>query len=166
MRLYMKQKVFSIKSKATIYDEFENEKYFVEGKVISLGKKLTITNAAGEEVAFVRQKVVSFMPKFFVEINGEEVAEIAKKFSFLKPKYEVRGLGWSVEGDIFAHDYNIVSNGQVVVSIHKKWLSWGDTYEMNIDESADEVLTLAVVLAIDAVLDANQASSISYSTGD
>ena len=161
MRLYMKQKVFSWKDKATVTDEFGNEKYFVEGQIISVGKKLHITDVLGNEAAFVRQKAFSLMPKFFVEIGGQEVAEISKKFTFLKPKYIVNGPNWEIGGDVFGHDYTITEGGRPVVAIHKKWMSWGDSYELIIDDGADEVLALAVVLAIDAVLDAQQAAAAS-----
>ena len=40
MKLYIKQKVFSIKDKFTIKDEEGNDKYFVEGKILSLGKNI------------------------------------------------------------------------------------------------------------------------------
>ena len=37
-----------------------------------------------------------------------------------------------VEGNIWSHDYTISKKGQIIATIHKKWLSWSDTYEMNI----------------------------------
>lgn len=162
MQLYMKQKVFSWNDKFSIQNSFGEDKYYVEGKLISIGKKLRIYDTAGRELAFVNQKVVSFMPKFSVEINGEEVAVIKKKFTLLKPKYIVEGLGWEVEGDFFGHDYTITENGTPVVSIHKKWMAWGDTFELNIADDSREVLTLAVVLAIDAVMDNQQNHPVTF----
>ena len=50
MKLYIKQKVFSIKDKFTIKDEEGNDKYFVEGKILSLGKKFHVYNMEKEEV--------------------------------------------------------------------------------------------------------------------
>lgn len=166
MQLYMKQKVFSWKDKFSIQNSFGEDKYFVEGKVISLGKKLRIYDAAGNELAFVNQKLVSLMPKFSVEMNGEEVAVIKKKFTFLKPKYLIEGPGWEVQGDFFGHDYTITSSGNPVVSIHKKWMAWGDTFELDIVDEAHEVLAVAVVLAIDAVMDNQQNKGISLGDFD
>ena len=163
MYLYMKQKVFSWKDRFTITDSEGNDRYCVEGKAISIGKKLHIFDAHGDEVAFVKQKVPTLLPKFAVEIDGEEVAEIVKKISFLKPKYVVNGLGWEVKGDMFSHDYTIVDGDRTIVSIHKKWMAWGDTFELDIESDRDEVLVLAVVLAIDAVMD-SQAASAAAST--
>ena len=34
----------------------------------------------------------------------------------------------------------------LIASIHKKWLSWGDAFELDIDDNADEVMALAVIL--------------------
>lgn len=162
MYLYMKQKVFSWKDKFSIQNEYGEDKYYVEGKVISIGKKLRVYDTAGNELAFVNQKVVSLMPKFCVEMNGEEVAVIKKKFTLLKPKYFIEGPGWEVQGDFLGHDYTIMNGSQPVVSIHKKWMAWGDTFELNITDEQHEVLAMAVVLAIDAVMDNQQNSNISF----
>ena len=162
MNLYMKQKVFSWNDKFSIQNSYGEDKYYVEGKLISIGKKLRIYDTAGNELAFVNQKVVSLMPKFSVEINGEEVAVIKKKFTLLKPKYIIEGPGWEVEGDFFGHDYTINENGRPVISIHKKWMAWGDTFELSIEDESREVLCVAVVLAIDAVMDNQQNHSVSF----
>lgn len=162
----MKQKVFSWKDKSSIKDESGFDKYFVEGEVFTLGKKLHISNTQGEELAFVRQKVLTLLPRFFVEINGEEVAEIVKKITFLKPKYIVNGPGWEVKGEFMAHDYVVEKDGTPIISIHKKWMTWGDTFELDIADGIDEVYALAVVLAIDAVMDAQAAASASTGSGN
>jgi len=153
MKLYIKQKVFSIGAKFSVKDENGNDKYFVEGEILTLGRKLHIYDTYDNEVAFVRQKLLTFMPKFTVEVGGEEVAEIVKGLTLFKPKYYVDGLGWDVDGDLFSHDYVITSDNEEIVSIHKAWMSWGDTYELDISDDTDEITALAVVLAIDTVLD-------------
>ncbi|MBQ7739616.1 MAG: LURP-one-related family protein [Eubacterium sp.] len=155
MQLYMKQKVFSIRAKFGIQNAAGEDKYHIEGKILSVGKKLTIFDAADNEVAFVKQKVVSLLPTFVVEIDGQEVAVIKKKFTLMKPKYIIEGQNWEIEGDFFGHDYIITENGTPIVSIHKKWMAWGDTFELDIPDESKEVLALAVVIAIDAVMDNN-----------
>ena len=153
MYLYMQQKVLSLKAKFSILDGSGADKYYIEGKMISLGKKLTIFDTAGNELAHVNQKLASLMPKFNVEIDGKEVASIKKKMG-LKPKYIVEGPGWEVQGDFLSHDYRVVDgSGNTVVDIDKKYMSWGDTFELNIPNEDNEVLALAIVLAIDAVMD-------------
>ncbi len=159
MKLYLRQKVFSWVDRFTAKDAFGTDRYFIEGEFLSWGKKLHISDAAGHEVAFVRQKMFSFLPKFFVSIGGVEVAEIVKEFTFLQPRYRIDGLGWEVEGNFWAHDYEITQHGRVIVTIRKEWMSWGDSYALDIAESQNEVMALAVVLAIDCVLDQAHASA-------
>ncbi len=162
MRLYIKQRVLSLRAKFDITDEFGEVRYLVEGEVFTIGRKLHIYDSSGEEVAFVRQKVMSIMPRFHVFVNGEQIVEILKEFTFLKPRYHIIGKGWVVEGDLLQHDYSIMSDGEEIAKVHKVWMSWGDSFELDITDSHDEVGLIAVILAIDAVMDSNNSSG-SYS---
>ena len=160
MKLYLKQKVFSWVDRFTVWDEAGNDRYYVEGEFFSWGKKLHVSNLTGREVAFIEQKVFSFLPKFFVYVNGSRIAEIVKEFSFLFPRYSIMGPGWEMEGSFMAHDYQITQSSRPIVTIHKEWMSWGDCYELDIADSADETMALAVVLAIDCVLAASAGASV------
>lgn len=158
MKLYMKQKVFSFRDKFYIKDEYGEDKYYVEGELISWGKKLHIYDMTGNELAMVQEKAISFLPKFYVFVNDEQVAEIVKNFTFFTQKYTVNGFNWDVSGDFLSHDYEIKHNGKSIISIHKHWMTWGDSYEINISDSQNEVSALAVVLAIDCAILRSQQS--------
>ena len=159
MNYYIKQKVFSWKDKFNIYDEQGNPRYYVEGEFLTIGKKLHLQDMNGNELLFIHQKVLSFLMRYYISKNGRDVAEVVKKISFLKPKYEVNGFEWDVEGDFFAHSYEIKKDGFTVARVQKRWLSWGDTYEISIASGYDEVNVLAVVLVIDACLAAQNSST-------
>lgn len=159
MELYMKQKVFSWKDKFHIFDEMQNERFYAESEVFTIGKKLHLYNTNGDELCFINQKVLSFLPRYFINRNGESVAEVVKKFTFFKPKYEINGLGWTVHGDFFSHEYVIESDAGIIATISKKWLSWGDTYEIDINNSNDEIMAVAVVLIIDAILESESSAA-------
>lgn len=164
MRLYIKQKVFSFASKFRVTDAYESERYHVEGEVFTLGKKLHVYDNRDNEVAFIQQKLFSFRPRFFVFVNGVQQAEIVKEITFFKPRYVIQGKNWEVQGDIWSHDYEITENGSVIARIHKVWMSWGDSYELDMRDGADEVGLLAVILAIDAVMDQQAAAANSGSS--
>lgn len=163
MRLYIKQKVFSWGDKFRIYDEYGNDIYSVQGEVFSFGKKLHLYDLQGSELAFIHQKVFSFLPRYFISRGGNDIAEVVKKFTFLRHEYFVDGPGWTVNGDFFAHDYNITKDDRTVATVSKQWFTWGDTYEINIADNADTLTALCVVLIIDAVLAANAAAAASSS---
>ncbi len=164
MKLYLRQKVFSWVDKFTVKEESGEDKYFVEGEFFSWGKKLHVYDRAGSEAAFIQQKVWSFLPKYLVFTEGRQVAEIVKEFTFFRPKYSIGGLGWEIDGSFMAHDYEITQQGRPIVTIHKEWMTWGDCYELDIEDERDEIIALAVVLAIDCVL-ASEATSAAASSG-
>ncbi len=156
MKLYIKQKVFSWGDKFTVKDAAGEDRYFVEGEVFSLGKKLHVYNRNGQEVAFIQQKLLTWMPRYSVVMGGSEVAQVVQKFTFFRPRYTIEGLGWEVDGDFFAHDYQVHQAGRTIAAISKEWMTWGDSYELDIADSANEVMALAVVLTIDAVIESAQ----------
>ena len=163
MKLYIKEEVFSWGDKFTVKDEYGNDKYFVQGEVFSWGKKLHVYDSVDREVAFIKQEVWSLLPRFYVFCGDEQIAEIKKEFTFLFPKYSIQGLGWEIEGKLMAHDYEIIKNGKSIVTISKEWMTWGDSYELNIANPEDEIVALAVVLTIDCVMEASSSASVTVS---
>ncbi|MBQ6831379.1 MAG: LURP-one-related family protein [Oscillospiraceae bacterium] len=164
MKLYIKQKVFSWGDKFTVKDETGRDKYTVEGEVFSWGKKLHVYDMTGTEVAFIKQEVWSWMPRFYVFCGNRQVAEIKKEFTFFFPKYSIVGLGWEIDGSFLAHEYQITQGGRQIVSISKEWMTWGDSYELDIRNPADELVALSVVLTIDCVTASSSSASVSVSS--
>lgn len=154
MKFYMKQRIFSWGDKFSIYDPAGNECYHVEGEVFSFGKKLHLYDTQRQELAFIQQRLLSFLPKYEILRNGSQIAEVVKEFTFFRQEYSVNGLGWKVHGDFFSHDYEITANGRRIAQVSKEWFTLGDAYEIDIANDADETAVLAVVLIIDACLDA------------
>ena len=156
MKLYMKEKVFTLSDKFFVMDEAGNEKYIVEGEFLSLGKRLHIYDLQGAEVAFIKQELLTFLPRFTVSVDGAEAAQVKREFSLFLPRYTIEGLGWEIEGSFWEHDYQITRQGSPIVTIQKEWMTWGDSYELDITNPADEITALAVVLTIDCVREMQQ----------
>lgn len=160
MKLYMKQKVFSWGDKFHICNGLGEPVYEVRGEVFSLGKKLHVMTPDGTEIAFIRQRLWSFLPKYEVTIGGEYAATVTRRFSLLKPHYTAEGPQWDVRGNFLAHEYMFADEaGNTVVSVAKQWLTWGDTYEIDIENEDSAVMALCVVLAIDAAVAQQNASA-------
>ena len=155
MKLYIKQKVFSWNDKFSVVDAYGRDRYFVEGEIFSWGKKLHVYDTNGNEAAFIQQEVWSLLPRYYVWVNGTQVAEIKKEFTFFFPKYRIEGLDWDIDGSFMAHDYEITQQGHPIVRIQKEWMTWGDSYVLDISDPRDEIIALAVVMTIDCVLAAN-----------
>lgn len=153
--LYIKQKVFTIGDKFSIYDVNGNEVYTVKGEVFTLGKRLHLYDTSGNEIAYIEQKVFTFLPKYDVYVRGVHICQVIKKIAFFSQSYDVVGLDWIVTGDFFAHDYDITKNGSLVASVNKEWFTLGDSYKISFGQGVDTVAALAVVLVIDACIDSS-----------
>lgn len=154
MKFYVKQKVFSFRDKFKISDENQKELFQVGGKFFSLQNKLELQNLDGSVVLHAKKQVLSFMPKYFIYTpHDEEVAIIQRKFGF-KPKFEV-SVGndtLDVQGSLFGHSFQIYHNEQMVASIEKRVISWGDTYEIEVLVDNQTELFLFIVIIIDQVI--------------
>mgnify|MGYP006391251257 FL=1 len=150
-QLYIKQKVISLSGKFTVKDEQEKDAYYVEGSFMKVPKTYSIMNPAREEVALITKKMFSFLPKFFVEVNGQEVLTIKKELSFLKPRYTIDAAGIEVQGNWWEMSFQVLQHGEVVGQVSKEWFTWGDSYKVQILNEEMESIIIALVVAIDCV---------------
>ncbi|MFT4006639.1 MAG: hypothetical protein QM683_13835 [Lacrimispora sp.] len=150
MKLLIKQRVFSWTDSYDVYDEDGNRKYFVKAEFIALGHRLHVYDSSGSEVGMIKQRLITFLPAFDIEVGGATRGSIQKKFTLLRPKYDVDFNGWRAEGNFLGWDYDVYSGSSSVVHITKEILHWGDTYVVDIVNPADELMGLMLVIAIDA----------------
>ena len=164
MKYYVKQKVFSIKDKFFIKDFDQNDIYQVEGKFMSITNKLKLLRTDGSEVLNTKKKLFRIFP--FYEIftpEGDVLATIQRKFGF-KPKFDVimGNLELNVEGSFFAHSFGILRDEITIASIEKKVFSFGDSYEIDIEDETNLELLLFIVIIIDQVIHESKKKSHNF----
>ncbi len=151
MRLLIKQRVFSWSDTYDVFDEDEQPKYFVKAEMFSFGHQIHVYDCqSGSEVGTIHEKIFSLLPRFEVEMNGSVIGQIQKKFSLFRPHYEIDYNGWTVEGDFWGWNYEVMNGYQTVMHILKEPFHWGDTYVIEFANPADELIGLLLVIAIDA----------------
>lgn len=150
MKLLFKQRFFSWLDSYDIYNEAGQTVYTVKGQ-LAWGHCLKIFGSRGQEIGTVQERIFTFLPKFELYLGSNYVGCISKEFSFLKPRYNIDCNGWHVEGDWMEWDYRIVDHvGRHVASISKQIWNWTDTYVIDVENPADAICALMLVLAIDA----------------
>ncbi|MCC5890871.1 MAG: LURP-one-related family protein [Alkalibacterium sp.] len=159
MRLFIKQQVFSLNDKFSVKDENEADRFYVEGQFMALGKKLRVYTPNHQEVLYIEQQLWKLLPEYDLFSGEDKVATIKKEFDFFKNNYTIHGPDWNIEGSITAHDYVIKSQGKIIADINKKFLSWGDTYEIIIHDESQLHLLLGIVIVIDCVISASRTSN-------
>lgn len=153
MRYLMKQKWLSWGDDFTIQDSEGIDRFYVDGAAFSFGDKLSFQDMSGNEVAFISQKLLSWGPTY--EIYGQDglFAVVKKKvFTFFKCRFLVDVPGpddLEAEGDFLDHEYSFQRGGDVVATVSKRWFNWTDTYGIDVESSADDVLILASAVVID-----------------
>jgi uncharacterized protein YxjI len=152
MKLFIKQRVFAFGQKFDIYDETGETRFYCEGEIFTFGRKLHLYNTAGQEVVYIKQKLLSLLPKYEIYINGSYTATLIKKFTILSHDYYYQDLDWNVSGEFLAHEYMITSSkGNTIMTLSKRWLTWGDTYCLDIFDNKNLLLCLASSIVIDSV---------------
>ncbi len=156
MKLYIKQKVFSIGAKYNVCTAEEQPVYTAEGEIFTIGAKVHLYDTEGRELLTIKQKLLTFMPLYEVYQGDALFATLSQKFTFFKKKIEVSSTygDFIIDGSFWDHDYTITCNGKLFGSVRKEWLTWGDVYELNINSEQEEhaAFFVALVLAIDSIL--------------
>jgi uncharacterized protein YxjI len=157
MRYLIRERFFHLGEDSDITDDQGNVAFHVDGKVFSLHGTLVITDPAGNEVVRVQRKLLAFRPTYEVSRQGQEVAEIRKKFfTPFHDEFTIDVPGpddLEMVGDFFAHEFVIRRGEQTVATVSKKWLSLTATYAVDVSPGEDDALILASVLALDLAED-------------
>lgn len=150
MRMYFKQRIFSILDSYDIYDESGKTLFTVEGKW-GFSHKFVIYDRNHKKVGFIEQKVLSILPKFYIYVDGEEVGMIRRRVTFFHSLYTLDELGWEMKGDVFNWDFKIKdSSNDIVAVVTKKLISFSDTYWIDVKDERNALVALMFVLATDA----------------
>jgi uncharacterized protein YxjI len=84
---------------------------------------------------------------------GKKVAEVKKALiTPLRDRWTVKirnSPDLAVQGNIFNHENQIGEGGQKVAQVSKKWFRVRDTYGVEVAPSQEDVLILAVTVALD-----------------
>ena len=160
-RLYVRQKLLSLRGRFAVTDEAGNPVYQVEGSFLRIPKQFTITDREGRERARVWKQPISWLARFHLEIDGVQVATIQQKWSFFRHRYEVIGPGLSVQGNLWDMTFAITQGGHEVGRVDKKWMAVRDRYAIQIADPRNELLVLGLVLAIDYVKASQRAAASS-----
>lgn len=136
-----------------ITDEDGRQVLHVDGKALSLRDRLVLTDPGGREVAEVTRKLVALRPSYRITIAGRPAAEVRRHlFTPFRERFTIDVPGpddLEVTGDLLNHEFAVERHGQRVATATRKLFRLRDTYAVDIVDGEDELLVLAVVLAVD-----------------
>ncbi|MFA5381075.1 MAG: LURP-one-related family protein [Candidatus Izemoplasmatales bacterium] len=160
---YLKQKVFAITDRYKIYDEKQNVIFHCESKFLSITHKMKLFDTLTNRHLFtMKRKLFTLLPIYLLfDAADKQVAKIRKRFTLFHHKLDITSSfgDYSIEGNFMAHDFSITKDGQTVADFHKKWISWGDSYEIRIYPEDQIGFYIALVIMIDNCLYNHQNSN-------
>ena len=153
MQYVMKEKWLALGNDFAITNPAGEELFFVDGRAFSLGDKLSFQDSAGREVAFIQQRLLSWGPTYEISRDGVLVATVKKKlFTFLHHRFFVDVPGpndLEAKGDFFDHEYQFLLGDRPVAHVSKKWISFTDSYGIDVASGTDDILILTCAVVID-----------------
>jgi uncharacterized protein YxjI len=160
MKYKIKQKVLSLGDSFIIKDEYDNDRFTVRGKLLSFGSKLRIYDLAGSEVVYIKQELFHLLPRYNIFLKDNYAATVKKELSFLKSSFSIESTmgNYTMEGEIFSHEFQILKDGREVAYVSKKWFSFSDTYGADIIDSENQEFMLSLVIVIDQILYDNKSN--------
>ena len=160
MKLYIKQKVLTFGERFTVKNEFGEDVYYVEGSFFRIPKEFNIYDANQEHVGHIERQLFRFFSHYNINDQKETIV-LKRNFSFFRQNYTLEDTPWVLQGDFFAHQYEVVQDHTPIMSLSKHWFTWGDSYELNIPDAKDAVLALSIAICVDYEILRDQQSNSS-----
>jgi uncharacterized protein YxjI len=155
MRYAVLEKLFSIGDDFWITDEHGDKAFLVDGKVLRLRQTLEIRDAGGRVLVTVRKKLIAVHETMEIEQDGVLVATVRK--ALISPLHHrstvdlADGSQLEVVGNILDKEFEITAGGQVLARISRAWFRIRDTYGVDVAPGQDDVLFLAMAVALDRI---------------
>lgn len=151
MKLYIKQHVFTLSDRYSIFNENQETVFDVQKELFSFPARFGIYNSQNEEVYTIQKDFTLFLQSYKVYKGQRLCASVQKELSLFKANFSIESEygSFSIDGDIFDWDFSILKNGEEIGHVHKQWFSWGDSYVLTVLDEQNADFFCALVIAID-----------------
>jgi uncharacterized protein YxjI len=153
-RYQMHQRMLSIGDDFWIENEHGEKVFKVDGQALRVRKTLVFEDAHGQVLCRIQERLLRIQHSMEIEgPHGESLAMVKKAlFTPLRERWVVQignGPDLDVQGNILDHEYRIGAGRTQVAEVSKKWFSLRDSYGVAINPGHNDILILAVVVAVD-----------------
>jgi uncharacterized protein YxjI len=155
-RYQMRQKLIAFGDDFYIEDQSGRKVYKVDGKVLRVRDTLKFKDMQGNTLCQIQERMLRIKDSMAIEdAVGNKVAEVKKALiTPLRERWTVKirsGPDLQVQGNILDHEYEIRDDRRKVAQVSKKWFRVRDTYGVEVAPDQEDVLILAVTVALDVM---------------
>jgi len=153
-RYKIRQKLISIGDDFWIENAKGQKVFKVDGKALRLRKTLELEDTKGRKLAQIKELILAIKDTMVIEdAHGRDIATVKQALiAPLRDKWDVNVRGGEdlvVQGNILDLEYDIRQGRKKVAEVSKKWFTITDTYGVEIEDGQNDILILAVAVAID-----------------
>ena len=153
-RYKIRQKLVSIGDDFWIENQTGQKVFKVDGKALRIRKTLVFEDVKGNTLCKIQERLLAVKDTMVIEdAKGEQMAVVKKALiAPLRDRWDVKvnnGPDLDVQGNILDLEYSIKEGRKKVAEVSKKWFTIADTYGVEIEAGQNDVLILAVAIAVD-----------------
>jgi uncharacterized protein YxjI len=153
-RYRMRQKLVSFGDDFWIENESSQRVFKVDGKMLRVRDTIYFEDTNGRELCKIQQKLLRVRDTMEIEgENGQQLAMVKKALiAPLRDRWTVKvgdGPDLNVQGNVLNHQYTIGEGSGKIAEVSKRWFRLADTYGVQIEPGQNDILILAVTVAID-----------------
>ena len=150
----MRQKLIYIGQDSYIQDATGQNVFHVDGKVLRVRDTLFFKDMQGNTLAKIQERKLRIKDTMEIEgADGNPLATVKKALiTPVRERWTVKigdGPDMDVQGNILDHEYKINAGRQKVAEVSKRWFRVRDTYGVEIEPDQNDIVILAVTVAID-----------------
>ena len=149
----MHERMFSIGDDFWIENGAGERVFKVNGKALRIRQTLVFEDLDGRELLKIQERKLRVRDSMAIERDGDTVATVRKAMiNPLRDRFKAElaaGGEYEVKGNIIDHEYALEREGREVATVSKRWFRVRDTYGIEVAPGEDDVLVLAVTVAID-----------------
>lgn len=146
--------MFSIGDDFWIEDQEGRRVFKVDGKALRLRKTLIFEDMNGNKLCQIQERWLPIRETMAIDgPDGEQIAVVNKALiAPMRDRWSVNvknGPDLEVQGNIFDREYSITQGRNQIAQVSKQWFTFTDTYGVEIVPGQNDILILAVAIAID-----------------
>lgn len=156
MRIFVKNKIISLRGSSFAVDEADNPVYKIKGKLITVTRKKKITDMNGNLLFTVRTRFFNFFfhKAYIIDNKGNKVASVRNRFA-IRNNFKLEALDGSqltISGDLLSFNMTAYRNGEAIGRIHRNFNIIRDSFILDAEPENLAFMT-ALIIAIDNVID-------------
>lgn len=156
MKVYIKNKFWSIGGGSSVVNENKEDVFKVKGRAFSITRVKYVCDLEGNRLFKIRNRWFNwFIHKAYIyDANKHKIATVKDKWFNVNQEYFVMGYKdeIKIQGKFFGLTTQILKNGEVIGTIRRQITFINDAFELEANEQ-DMPFLIALVIAIDNITD-------------